>query len=196
MKIDRRKDVLIIVDLQNDFCPGGALPVSHGDEIIPIINQIIPYFGIIYTTRDWHPPNHISFNDQGGPWPPHCIQSTEGAELHPQLKAEMAEDVKKGFEQNHEAYSGFQGTYLAESLRADGIKRVFICGLATDYCVKATVIDAISEGFNVLVLSDAVKGVEVKSGDSEAAIRAMRKSGAVIIPSQELLLSAKAGVSL
>ena len=196
MKIDRHKDALIIVDLQNDFCPGGALAVPGGDEIVPIINQLIPNFNKIYNTQDWHPPDHISFNAQGGPWLPHCVQDTKGAELHPGLKAEMAENIKKGTDADHETYSGFQGTHLAENLRTNGIKRVIVCGLATDYFVKAAVIDAITEGFNVVVLSDAVRGFEVKPGDSDAAVKAMRKAGAIVATSEELLSRAKAGIML
>jgi nicotinamidase/pyrazinamidase len=194
MKIDRHRDALIIVDLQNDFCQGGTLAVSGSDEIVHIINRIIPNFDKIYTTQDWHPLNHISFKAQGGPWPPHCVQGTKGAELHPGLRAELAEGVKKGTEPDREVYSGFQGTHLAENLRANGIKKVIVCGLATDYCVKATVIDAITEGFNVVVLSDAVRGVDVKPGDSDASIKAMRKAGAIVITSEELLSRAKAGI--
>ena len=176
------KSALIIVDVQRDFCPGGSLPVPEGDEVIPLLNQYIRKFmqagAPIFATRDWHPVNHISFKPQGGPWPPHCVQHTEGAEFHPGLNLpEGTKIVSKGIEPTREAYSGFEGTCLAEKLTKRGIRRLFIGGLATDYCVKNTVLDALDLGFDVVLLEDAIRGVDVTVGDSEKAIREMVNRG-------------------
>jgi len=184
--IDREKEALIIVDLQNDFCPGGALAVPDGDKIVPIINALIPKFEKVFTTQDWHPADHISFKAQGGIWPPHCVVGTSGVDFHPDLKVEGAIQIYKGEESNREAYSGFQGTDLDDRLKDQGVQRIFICGLATDYCVKATVLDGIKSGFAVVVIADAIKGVDVKSGDSAAAIENMKDAGATIIDSKSL----------
>ena len=186
ISIDKDKDALIIVDLQNDFCPGGALAVLDGDLIVPVVNELINRFSKVFATQDWHPPNHISFKEQGGIWPPHCVAGTVGAKLHPGLKIQGEIRIRKGADPAKEAYSGFQGTDLAERLREAYIRRVFVCGLATDYCVKATAIDALKNGFDLVVLEDAVKGVEVNPGDSEAAFDEMRRAGAIIANSDEL----------
>ena len=175
-----KTDGLIIVDVQRDFCPGGALPVPRGNEVVPVLNRYIRLFapsGGVFASRDWHPPDHISFKP-GGPWPPHCIRGTTGAEFHPDL--ELPPDavvVSKATERDKEAYSAFDGTDLAEVLRKRGISRIFVGGLATDYCVKATVLDGISEGFEVILLADAIRGVNVSRGDSEKAICEMARSG-------------------
>ncbi|MEM1524994.1 MAG: bifunctional nicotinamidase/pyrazinamidase [Nitrososphaerales archaeon] len=188
MKLEKRyiigKDsALLIIDVQNDFCPNGALPVPDGDKIIPILNKYIEKFvkagASIYATRDWHPPNHISFKTRGGTWPPHCIQNTRGAEFHPKLALPKGvKIISKGTSPDREAYSGFEGTNLSSLLKDQGIKTVFIGGLATDYCVKATVLDALKEGFHVVFLEDASKGVDVNKGDSERAIKIMMEKGA------------------
>jgi nicotinamidase/pyrazinamidase len=178
--INRDKDALIIVDVQNDFCPGGALAVAGGDEVVAILNALIPHFEHIYTTQDWHPPNHISFKDQGGTWPSHCVAGTKGAELYPGLRAERAMHIMKGTEPDKEAYSGFQRTDLAERLQDSGIKRLFVGGLATDYCVKNTVMDALRNGFEVVLIDDAIRGVNVNPGDSAAAIDEMHRAGAIV----------------
>ncbi len=180
LKINNAKDALLVVDVQNDFCPGGALAVWRGDEVVPVLNILIPRFRNIYTTQDWHPPNHISFKPQGGIWPPHCVAGTSGAEFHPSLHVEKAVHIKKGTDPQKEAYSGFEGTDLARKLKKAGIERVFIGGLTTDYCVKTTALDAVSNGFAVVVLVDAIRGVELKPGDSSAALDEMRRAGAVI----------------
>lgn len=185
--IDRGKDALVIVDLQNDFCPGGALPVPAGDEIVPTVNLLVRKFERVFTTQDWHPADHISFHEQGGPWPPHCVQNTPGAELHPGLNAPQARRILKGTDAHQEAYSGFQGTALAEELRHLGVKRVFLCGLATDYCVKATALDALANGFEVIVVSDAIRGVDVNPGDSAAALKELTSAGAVLVPSTAIV---------
>lgn len=174
---------LIIVDIQTDFCPRGALPVKDGDKVIPLLNSYIKKFvekgAPIFTTRDWHPVNHISFKGRGGVWPPHCIQNTWGAKFHPELKLPRdATIISKAESPDQEAYSGFQGTALAKTLRNMSVTRVYVGGLATDYCVKNTVLDALKEGFTVFLLIDASRGVNVKPGDSEQAIREMVSRGA------------------
>ncbi len=190
IRIDN-KSGLIIVDVQKDFTPGGALAVPEGDKIIPTINKYIEEFkkagGKVFATRDWHPENHISFKERGGPWPPHCVQNTEGAEFHPDLKLpEDVEVVSKAYEPDKEAYSGFDGTDLEERLRRYGIEKVFVCGLATDYCVKNTVLDAVSRGFETFLLTDAIKGIDVNPGDSERAIEEMKQKGAKLLNLDDL----------
>jgi nicotinamidase-related amidase len=187
IKINPDRDALIIVDIQNDFCPGGALAVPDGDKVIPVINSLVTRFKKIFTTQDWHPKNHISFVTQGGIWPPHCVADTRGAEFHPDLKFGTAIHIKKGTERDKEAYSGFQGTDLAQRLTQAKIMRVFITGLATDYCVKSTALDALRQGFEVIVLTDAIKGVDIKPSDSDTAIEEMRQDGADIALSSDLI---------
>ena len=151
--------------------------------MVPALNRIISAFSsagrAVYFTRDWHPPNHISFKSQGGPWPPHCVQETPGAEFHPDLKVPPnATIISKGDRPLVEAYSGFQGTTLEASLKETGVEELFIGGLTTDYCVKETVKDARTAGFGVTVLEDCVRAVDVKDGDGEMALREMEKAGA------------------
>ena len=182
-RIDKDKDALIIVDVQRDFCSGGALPVPDGEKIIPTLNKYIEKFSkagaLIVATRDWHPPNHMSFKDYGGTWPSHCIQGTLGAEFHPDLKLPReVKIVSKATSSDKEAYSGFDGTNLERELKDAGIKRIFVGGLATDYCVKSTVLDALRLGFETILLVDAIKGVDVNPGDSKRAIEEMIKRGA------------------
>ena len=186
------KQAIVVVDMQRDFCPGGALPVAHGDEVIPAINELVGAFrkaGLpVFFTRDWHPRNHVSFKANGGPWPPHCIQNTPGARFHPSLSIPPeAEVVDKGTLQAEDAYSGFQGTDLARMLRDLGVGRVYVAGLATDYCVKNTVIDGEALGFETFVIADCVKGVNLKRPDSATAMRAMLSKGARKTKSDRLL---------
>ena len=173
---------LIVVDYQNDFTPpGGALAVPEGDEIAGRINELAGSgdYGFVVATRDWHPPDHGSFAEQGGPWPVHCVQGTEGAELNPAFDASTVDEVvDKGQDPGTEGYSGFDGTRLAELLRERGIDRITVVGLATDYCVKHTALEALQEGFTVIVDTAAVRGVEVRAGDSERALAEMRAAGA------------------
>ncbi len=181
-----KNDALVIVDVQNDFCKGGALPVPNGDRVVPVLNKYIPMFmrasGKVFATRDWHPPNHMSFKAQGGPWPPHCVQNTKGAEFHPRLQLpKSAPVISKGTEPNDVSYSNFDRTSLAEELRKRGVKRVFIGGLATEYCVKATVLDALDLGFDAVLLADASRGINVKPDDTRAAMKEMINHGAVKI---------------
>ncbi|MFQ5983722.1 MAG: nicotinamidase [Woeseiaceae bacterium] len=180
-----KEDALIIVDVQNDFLPGGALAVNDGDAVVPLINEWIHEFEAralpIFATADWHPTTHCSFADNGGPWPKHCVADTQGAAFAADL--ELPADVSivhKGTDSDKEAYSGFQGTNLSEQLRAQGVKRVLVGGLATDYCVLNTVLDAREEGFDVVLLTRAIRAVDVNPGDGDRAIASMRESGATI----------------
>jgi len=182
----------LVVDVQRDFCPGGALAVKDGDEVVPGINKIIKAFGQdglpIFFTRDWHPADHLSFKSQGGIWPPHCVQGTVGAEFHPSLKVPLgAVVISKGYDSDVEAYSGFQGTDLEERLRKFGVSEIFICGLATDYCVKETTLDARHAGLAVEVVQDCVRAVEAKPHDGEKAITAMLTAGATMTTSSSLI---------
>ena len=193
-------DALLIVDFQNDFTPGGALPVERGDEIAGPANALAERFDLVIATRDWHPPDHGSFVgaevdpaewegiDPPGIWPVHCVQGTPGAELHPSLDQSHVDlVVDKAQDPNTQGYSAFHGGRLAEVLRERGVDHLYIAGLATDYCVKNTVLDAVRLGFGVTVVEDAVRGIEVKRGDIDAAKAAMRGAGAGFTSSHELL---------
>ena len=185
-------DALIVVDVQNDFMPGGALPVPNALTIIPVINRYIEIFSkakaVVAATRDWHPPNHISFKTRGGPWPPHCIQNTWGAQFHPDLKLPKdAIIVSKGYREDKEAYSGFEDTELDKLLRERGVKRVFVAGVATEYCVKATALDAIKLGYQTFVLLDAVKGIDTPKGSEQKAVDEMLEKGAVAITLSDIV---------
>ena len=172
---------LIIVDFQNDFTPGGALPVVEGDRIAGPINELLDSFALVIATRDWHPPDHSSFEKHGGPWPVHCVQGTEGAELHPALdRTRVDVVVDKGQHPETQGYSGFEGTDLEQILRERGVTQVTVVGLATDYCVKNTALDALREGLRVHVDEQAVRGVEVEPGDSERALDELRAAGAEV----------------
>jgi nicotinamidase/pyrazinamidase len=177
------REALLIIDLQNDFVPGGALPVPHGDEILGHVNELIHSgrFDLVVATRDWHPPNHHSFKAQGGPWPPHCVQGTKGAELHPALaRSEIDVVVNAGYAPELEGYSGFEQTKLASVLREHEIERVTVVGLATDYCVRATALDALREGFDVVVDGEGVRGIDVEPGDSQRALEELAGAGAAV----------------
>jgi nicotinamidase/pyrazinamidase len=174
---------LIIVDFQNDFCPGGALAVPQSDEIAGRLNELAGSgeFDFVVATRDWHPPDHGSFDEQGGPWPVHCVAGTPGAALHHSLDpTPIHAVVDKGQDPGTEGYSGFEGTRLGDLLREHDVDRVTVAGLATDYCVKNTALDALREGFGVTVDSTASRGVEVQEGDSERALEAVRAAGASV----------------
>ena len=176
-------DALIIVDVQSDFLPGGALAVPQGDEVVPVLNRYIAAFAArglpVYATRDWHPTGHCSFRPQGGIWPPHCIAESEGARFATNLAIPGdAVIMSKATTADKDAYSGFEGTDLGKRLREAGVRRVFIGGLATDYCVLQTVKDALSEGFAVILLRDAIRAVNLKPDDGAEAEREMQRLGA------------------
>jgi len=181
MKI-RPTDALIVVDVQNDFCPGGALGVEEGHRVVPPINQIMPLFDHAAFTRDWHPENHCSFADPpeftDGSWPPHSVADSPGAEFHGDLHVPTdAIVVSKGVDPDEEAYSGFSGTDLAEQLRRRKVERLFVCGLATDYCVKNTAIDGVGSKFDVLLVENACRGVNFPPGSAAEAVEEMKRRG-------------------
>jgi nicotinamidase/pyrazinamidase len=175
-------DALLVVDPQVDFFPGGALQVRDGDEILPTVNRAMRDFwesGLpVFVSRDWHPADHCSFTTRGGQWPEHCVRGTAGADLHPGLEPPpIISFVQKATTSDRDAYSGFQGTGLAAFLRAKGVERVVVCGLALDYCVHATCLDAVEAGFAVVLLVDGTRAVEVEPGDGERAIAELRDAG-------------------
>lgn len=179
-------DALIIVDLQHDFLPGGSLAVTNGDAVIPVLNRAIAAFSAaslpVVATRDWHPADHCSFHAQNGIWPAHCIVGSHGAAFSPKLALTPATTiVSKATTAERDAYSGFEGTDLATTLREKNVTRVFVGGLATDYCVLQTVMDAMRLGFQVVLLEDAIRAVNVKPGDGERAIAQMAAGGAQVI---------------
>ncbi len=182
----RHGDALLVVDIQRDFLPGGSLAVPHGDEVVEILNSYILAFkcrGLpVVATRDWHPAHHCSFLAQGGQWPPHCVADTDGARFAPGL--DLPDDaliISKATSPNSDAYSGFEGTELDQLLCKSDIRRVFIGGLATDYCVLNTVRDALRLGYVTMLLTDAIRAVEVKPGDGSLAIAEMKQLGAICI---------------
>jgi nicotinamidase/pyrazinamidase len=183
---------LVVVDVQRDFCPGGALAVKEGDKVVALLNKVIEASGKsglpIFFTRDWHPPNHMSFKEQGGIWPPHCVQGTAGAEFHPDLRIPRgAIVISKGDNPRAEAYSGFQGTDLAARLKKAGVDEIILGGLTTDYCVRESSIDALRAGFTVDVIEDCTRAVNVKSGDGARAMADIRRAGAKLTTSSEVV---------
>ena len=171
----------MIVDFQNDFTPGGALAVPDGDAIAERVNELAGSgrFDLVVATRDWHPPDHGSFAERGGPWPVHCVRDTDGAQLHASLaQSNVDVIVDKGQDPGTEGYSGFEGTNLEGLLRERGIGRITVVGLATDYCVKNTALDALKRGFEVTVERQAVRGVDVNEGDSDRALEELESAGA------------------
>jgi nicotinamidase/pyrazinamidase len=190
---------LLVVDVQNDFCPGGALGVAEGDRVIAPLNHYIERFagaGLpIFATRDWHPVKTTHFKAFGGVWPVHCVQGSYGAEFHRALKLGGETVIcSKGMESDSDSYSAFDavdvaGMKLSELLQQTGVKRIYIGGLATDYCVKQTALDGRKFGFEVAVLKDAIRGVELKQGDSARALREMLEAGTEMVESVEQLSS-------
>jgi nicotinamidase/pyrazinamidase len=193
MKSQFQDTALILVDIQNDFCPGGALAVNQGDQIVPIVNRLIPEFPLVISTQDWHPANHISFKPRGGPWPPHCVQGTRGAELHPDLKTDtIAYYFRKASSPDRDDYSEFagkddRGRSLDETLKSHGVKQLYVVGLATDYCVLETVLDGIKYGYEVYPVTDAMRAVNVNLDDGEKALQKMAGSGAHLVTSDEVI---------
>lgn len=178
----RQGDVLLIVDVQNDFLPGGSLAVPCGDEVVPVLNRYLKIFVAknlpVYATRDWHPERHCSFRAQGGIWPPHCMAGSRGAEFAAALQLPSSVEIISKATTEQDAYSGFQGTDLDARLRAANIRRLFIGGLATDYCVLNTVRDALRLGYQVMLLGDAIRAVDVRPGDGLRAEQEMISLGA------------------
>ena len=173
---------LIVVDVQNDFCPGGALAVPDGDAVVDAVNRMASEASFVVATRDWHPPDHGSFAAHGGRWPVHCVQGTPGAELHPGIDASQIDVVvEKGQVSDCEGYSGFEGTELERLLSEHGVDAVDVAGLALDYCVKATALDARRAGLNVTVHRGATRAVEVSPGDGERAVEELRAAGVEVV---------------
>jgi nicotinamidase/pyrazinamidase len=199
---------LILVDLQYDFCPGGALEVARGHETIAVANWLAPHFDLVVATQDWHPPDHGSFAaNHDGPapyqivdlhglpqvlWPVHCVQGTRGASLHDELTASIKKVFPKGTDPTVDSYSGFwdngrrKATGMAPWLGEQGVRTVYVLGLATDYCVKFTALDALREGFTTYLVEDGCRAVELAPGDGDRAIDEMRASGVVVVESTQL----------
>ena len=205
-------NALLLVDLQNDFCPGGPLAVPEGDLVVPIANRLAEAFSLVVATQDWHPADHGSFaaNHPGRQpgdlveldgleqvlWPIHCVQNTPGAEFHPDLNPDrIARVIRKGTNPKVDSYSGFfdngrrATTGLGGYLRERGVRRVYVCGLATDYCVAFTALDAVELGFETLLVEDTCRGVNLKPGDVDRAVAKMRSHGIQVTTSSEILAS-------
>lgn len=185
MSTEAERRALIVVDVQNDFCPGGALAVARGDEVVEPLNRLIEEFlgrgEPVYKSRDWHPARTRHFADYGGTWPVHCVQETRGADFHERLLDDpRVRVVSKGLG-DEDNYSAFDGTTLAADLRREGVGEVWVGGLATDYCVKNTVLDALRAGFRVRALADAMRAVNLQPGDDERALAEMRAAGAEVV---------------
>ena len=189
MQAEAKKRALIVTDVQNDFCPGGSLAIDRGDEVVAPLNKLITEFlergEPVFKIRDWHPPTTKHFADFGGTWPIHCVQNTKGAEFHPNLIDDIhIRVISKGLG-DEDCYSAFDGTDLGLQLQRLGVNELWVGGLATDYCVKNTVLDGLKEGFAVKALADAMRPVELQAGDGERALEEMRAAGAEIIRTQE-----------
>jgi nicotinamidase/pyrazinamidase len=175
-------DALIVVDVQNDFCPGGALALDDGEAVVAPLNRLASEYEFVVATRDWHPADHLSFASNGGVWPVHCVQGTPGAELRGGLDRDAIDlVVDKGQAIDADGYSAFEGTGLERELRARGVDSVHVGGLALDYCVKATALDARRAGFDVIVHRDATRAVELQPGDGERAVEELRKAGIDVV---------------
>ncbi|HXL00666.1 MAG TPA: nicotinamidase [Dysgonamonadaceae bacterium] len=179
------KKALLIVDVQNDFCPGGALAVKDGDKVVPVINGIIDKFDLVLASKDWHPVDSVHFEK----WPVHCVQNTYGADFHPDLQTDKIDRVLlKGTQNKDDGYSAFEATNisLADFLRGEGVTDLYVCGLATDYCVKATALDACKLGFRTYVITDAVAAVNLNPGDDKKALEEISSQGCVLVNSNEI----------
>jgi nicotinamidase/pyrazinamidase len=205
-----KKTALIMVDLQNDFCEGGSLPVPDGDAVIPLANQLQPFFDMVVATKDWHPENHMSFaaNHPGHKpgeiikvhgfnqvlWPNHCVQHSRGSEFHPLLNTKNVQQFfHKGVDQYVDSYSAFydnehlRATGLEDYLKKEGVTDIYIMGLATDYCVKYSCLDASQMPFTVYLIEDACRGVELKPGDVASALQEIQKAGVKLVKSSEVM---------
>ncbi len=188
----RANDALVIVDVQHDFLPGGALGVAEGERIFAPIDELAPRFARVYATRDWHPADHSSYAQYGGPWPVHCVAGSHGAAFDERLDLDNVDVViDKGTNRETDGYSGFAATTLDADLRDHGIHRVFVCGLATDYCVKSTALDAKAAGYDVVVLEDASAAVNVHEDDEAAALSALRAAGVAVATSADVAGNAR-----
>lgn len=179
------KKALLIVDVQNDFCPGGALAVKDGDKVVPVINGIIDKFDLVLASKDWHPVDSVHFEK----WPVHCVQNTYGADFHPDLQTDKIDRVLlKGTQNKDDGYSAFEATNisLADFLREEGVTDLYVCGLATDYCVKATALDACKLGFRTYVITDAVAAVNLNPGDDKKALEEISSQGCILVNSSEI----------
>jgi len=180
-------DALIVVDVQHDFLPGGPLAVAKGERIFAPIDALASRFRRVYATRDWHPLDHSSYAQFGGPWPVHCVAGTRGAAFDARLDLKQIDVViDKGVDRATDGYSGFVATQLASDLRLHGVRRVFVCGLATDYCVKATALDAHAAGFATVVVADASAAVDVEPGDEARALEELRAAGIDVVQSEDI----------
>jgi len=190
------KQALIVVDVQNDFCPGGTLAVPHGDEVVAPLNKLIDEFlergDPVYKTRDWHTPTTRHFAAYGGTWPPHCVQNTQGAEFHPALRNDSRITVISKGLRDTDCYSAFDETDLATQLQKQNVEEVVVGGLATDYCVKRTVLDALKHGFKVKAVENAMRAVDLQPGDGDRALDEMRDAGAEIVEARAASDSAAA----
>lgn len=177
---------LLIVDVQNDFCPGGALPAPEGDKVVPVINRLMDKFDLIVASKDWHPQETVHFQK----WPVHCVRDTRGAEFHPDLNAQKIHQVfYKGTGNKDDGYSAFEATNLnlADFLRERGVDELYVTGIATDYCVRASAIDAAKAGFKTYVVEDAVAAVNVNPGDDQRAFEDMKKAGVTVVQSEDIV---------
>jgi nicotinamidase/pyrazinamidase len=176
---------LLIVDVQNDFCPGGALPIPEGDKVVPVINRLMDHFDVIVASKDWHPQQTIHFQK----WPPHCVQGTHGAEFHPNLQSKNIQKVfLKGTRNKDDGYSAYEATSedLAQHLKSKGVTELYVTGLATDYCVRASALDANKKGFRTYVVTDAIAAVDVHPGDGQKALDEMKSAGIRLVKSPEV----------
>lgn len=179
------KKALLIVDVQNDFCPGGALGVKDGDKVVSPINGLMERFDLVISSQDWHPADSVHF----GKWPVHCVAGTHGADFHPKLDSKKI-DLKlyKGTDNKDDGYSAFEATNtsLSDFLEEHQIRKLYVCGLATDYCVKATALDAVKAGFHTYVITDAIAAVNAQPGDDKKALQEMYRIGCILIESKEI----------
>lgn len=181
---------LLIVDVQNDFCPGGALAVPEGDKVVPKINELAKHVDVVVASKDWHPRKTVHFQK----WPPHCIHNSKGAEFHPELEATRIEQVfLKGTGDRDDGYSAYEATNLdlAKYLKEKGVSELYVTGLATDYCVRASALDSVKQGFRTYVVTDAVAAVNVKPDDGANALEEMKKAGVNLVSSQEICIAQK-----
>ncbi len=176
---------LLVVDVQNDFCPGGALAVPEGDKVVPVINSLLDRFDLVVASKDWHPQETIHFQK----WPVHCVQNTKGADFHPALRSEKIQKVfLKGTGNKDDGYSAYEATNenLEEYLKAKGVDELYVVGLATDYCVRASALDAVRKGFKTTVVKDAVAAVNVNPGDGDRALEELRQAGVTLVSSPDV----------